>query len=89
MINPQQLEGMVRQVLEQIPPQFGQAPEALKTQVKSVLQSALAQMDCVTREEFDTQAAVLAKTRAKLEALEQRLALWEAEQADETPSRND
>lgn len=81
MINPQQLEGLARQVLEQIPPQLGQAPEALKAQVKSVLQSALAQMDCVTREEFDTQAAVLAKTRAKLEALEQRLAQWETAQS--------
>jgi BMFP domain-containing protein YqiC len=79
MFNPQQLEGMARKVLEVIPPQMGQAPEALKAQLKSTLTRALQDMDLVTREEFDTQAAVLAKTRAKLEALEKRLSEWETE----------
>jgi len=39
-----------------------------------VLQSQLAQLDLVTREEFDVQATVLKRTREKLAALEQRLA---------------
>jgi len=38
----------------------------------------LLKLDLVTREEFDVQAQVLAKTRAKLEALETRLAELEA-----------
>jgi BMFP domain-containing protein YqiC len=38
-------------------------------------------LDLVTREEFDIQAQVLAKTRAKLEALEQRVADLEAKLA--------
>jgi BMFP domain-containing protein YqiC len=33
----------------------------------------LARLDLVTREEFEVQKAVLAKTRQKLEALEQRI----------------
>lgn len=37
------------------------------------LQAALARLDLVTREEFDAQAAVLLRTRLKLEALEQQL----------------
>lgn len=37
------------------------------------VQAVLARLDLVTREEFDAQAAVLARTRAKLEALEQQL----------------
>jgi BMFP domain-containing protein YqiC len=77
MFNPQQLEGLARKVLDVIPAEMGQAPEAMKAQVKATLQRALQDMDMVTREEFDTQRAVLAKTRAKLEALEQRLAEWE------------
>ncbi len=36
-------------------------------------------LDLVTREEFDIQAQVLAKTRAKLEALEARVAALEAQ----------
>jgi len=39
-----------------------------------VLQSQLASLDLVTREEFDVQANVLKRTREKLAALEQRLA---------------
>lgn len=37
------------------------------------VQAVLTRLDLVTREEFDAQAAVLARTRAKLEALEQQL----------------
>jgi ubiquinone biosynthesis accessory factor UbiK len=45
-----------------------------KREMHIALQSALAKLDLVTREEFDAQAAVLARTRAKLEVLEQQLA---------------
>lgn len=44
---------------------------------KTFLVSALRQLDVVTREEFDVQAAMLAKTRERLEALEQQVALME------------
>jgi ubiquinone biosynthesis accessory factor UbiK len=54
---------------------------ALKTDAehnfKAVLQSALTRMDLVSRQEFDVQAALLARTREKLAALEQRLAQLE------------
>ena len=38
------------------------------------MESALSRMDLVTREEFDVQTAVLARTREKLETLERRVA---------------
>jgi BMFP domain-containing protein YqiC len=41
------------------------------------LQAALARLDLVTREEFDAQAAVLQRTRQKLELLERELARLE------------
>jgi len=43
-----------------------------------LLRGALGRLDFVSREEFDIQAALLARTREKLEALEERLALLEA-----------
>jgi hypothetical protein len=43
-----------------------------------MLASSLARLDLVPRAEFDVQAQVLLKTRAKLEALETRLAELEA-----------
>jgi hypothetical protein len=41
---------------------------------KTVLQNKLAQLDVVTRDEFDIQTQVLIKTRAKLTELESKLA---------------
>lgn len=41
---------------------------------KTFLVSALRQLDVVTREEFDVQAAMLARTRERLEALEKQVA---------------
>jgi BMFP domain-containing protein YqiC len=38
-----------------------------------VLQSSFARLDLVTREEFDAQAAVLGRTREKVEQLERTL----------------
>jgi BMFP domain-containing protein YqiC len=46
----------------------------LQRNLKAVLTQQFAQLDLVTREEFDAQARVLARTRQKLEALERRLA---------------
>lgn len=44
-----------------------------KQELHGLLQSVLGKLDLVTREEFDAQTAVLARTRQKLEALEARL----------------
>ena len=46
--------------------------------VKAVLGTAFTKLDLVTREEFDVQKEVLARTRAKLETLEARIAELEA-----------
>ncbi len=41
--------------------------------LKTLLQQQLSEFEFVSREEFDIQARVLQRTRAKLEALETRL----------------
>jgi BMFP domain-containing protein YqiC len=46
--------------------------------IKLMLGAGLARLDLVPRAEFDVQAAVLLKTREKIDALEQRLAALEA-----------
>ncbi len=46
--------------------------------LKAVLTALFAKLDLVTREEFDVQAQVLARTREKLAELEARLARLEA-----------
>jgi hypothetical protein len=50
----------------------------MQKNMKALLSQQFARMDLVTREEFDTQAQVLARTREKLEALERRVSQFEA-----------
>ncbi|WXL26180.1 accessory factor UbiK family protein [Ectopseudomonas mendocina] len=45
-----------------------------EAQFKALLQSTFSKLDLVSREEFDSQMVVLARTRAHLEALEAKLA---------------
>ena len=59
------------------------APDVEK-HLKSLLQSALAKLDVVSRDEFETQQVVLQRTRERLEALEKRVA--EMEQRAQPPS---
>ena len=45
----------------------------LESNFRGVLQTGIGKLDLVTREEFEVQEAVLARTREKLERLEARL----------------
>jgi BMFP domain-containing protein YqiC len=50
----------------------------MEKNIKAALAGFLGRLDVVTREEFDVQAQVLARTREKLQELEDRLAQLEA-----------
>jgi BMFP domain-containing protein YqiC len=52
----------------------------LEKNLRVLLQSALGRLDLVAREEYDVQREVLARTRAKLQELEARLAELEKKQ---------
>ena len=58
----------------------------IEKNVKALLQGGLARLDVVTRAEFETQAAVLLKTREKLERMEARVAELEARFATPPPT---
>ena len=66
------LQGKINQALESGP------AKDIERNVKAAMTQGFAKLDLVTREEFDIQAQVLAKTRAKLEALELRVVALEA-----------
>ena len=64
----QKIEETVEQMVQNSP--FKDVGQNAKT----FLVSALRQLDVVTREEFDVQAAMLARTRERLEALDKQVA---------------
>jgi len=67
------IENIARKLAEAVPEGLKSVREDLEGNFRSVLKASLAKLDLVTREEFEVQEAVLAKTRGKLEALEARL----------------
>ena len=77
--DPRFLEDLAKRLSEAMPPQLAALKSDVEANFKSVLQAGLALLDLVTRQEFDVQAGVLARTRDKLIALEGRLAALEAE----------
>lgn len=74
MIKAEVVEDIVNKVEQFIPEDLKTMRQDFAKNMKSVLTASLQKADLVTREEFEVQKAVLAKTRAKLEALEQELA---------------
>ncbi len=69
------LQGKINQAIESSP------AKDIEKNVKAMMTQGFSKLDLVTREEFDIQNQVLAKTRARLEALEARLAELEAKAA--------
>ena len=67
-----ELQDRIQQVLQQSP------AKDLEKNMKAMLNQGFAKLDLLTREEFEVQTEVLARTRAKLEALESRVAELEA-----------
>ncbi|HEY9380767.1 MAG TPA: accessory factor UbiK family protein [Burkholderiales bacterium] len=60
---------------------FAQSPaKDIERNVRAMMTSMFARLDLVTREEFDVQAELLARTREKLIELEARVAALEANQ---------
>lgn len=77
------LDELAKRLADSVPRNIKSMGEDVERNFKSLLQSAMAKMDLVTREEFDVQVAVLARTREKLEALEARLAALEKPATDD------
>lgn len=86
MIDPKSLDALVARIVEGLPAGFGQVHEDLRNNLHAAVSAALARMDLVSREEFDVQSAVLARTREKLTALEAKVAeLEHALDGDQEP----
>jgi BMFP domain-containing protein YqiC len=73
------LQSKIGQVIDNSP------AKDLEKNVKAMLSQGFSRLDLVTREDFDVQMQVLAKTRAKVDALEARLAELEALIRDRQP----
>jgi BMFP domain-containing protein YqiC len=78
MMNSKVIDELTKRLSGVLPPGANVLKEDMEKNVRSVLHAAFSKMDLVTREEFEVQAQVLQRSRAKLDALEKQVAELEA-----------
>ena len=90
MIDLRQIDDLARRLDTLVPPALREGREEMQENFKAALQAGLAKLDLVTREEFDVQRAVLARTRGQLDELRALVDRLEAElAARDTPPPRD
>jgi len=67
------IENLAKKLAESVPEGLRSMRDDLESNFRNVLRSGIGKLDLVTREEFEVQEAVLARTRQKLERLEAKL----------------
>jgi ubiquinone biosynthesis accessory factor UbiK len=72
------IDKLARRLAESVPENIRAMRADLEQNFRSVLRSSLSRLDLVTREEFEVQEAVLARTRQHCDAIEARVKALEA-----------
>lgn len=75
------IEDLASKLGNVIPPSFKGLRRELEENFRAVLSSNLERFDLVSRERFDLQADLLARTQSRLATLEKRLKALETQQA--------
>ena len=73
MYSDGKIETLVQKIIAAVPTDLRQAKVDMEKNLKAIISAGLAKMDLVTREEFDVQAELLARTRTALEKIQRHL----------------
>ena len=73
MFAPKQLEDLAKNLFAALPSSLQSLETDIQQQFKEILHATFTRMDLVTREEFDVQIKVLARTREKIDALQKQV----------------
>ena len=71
------IEGLIRRLTEDLPASLQAVRADIEAHAGRVLRDGARKLDLVSREEFDAQSQVLARSRALIDALEARVAALE------------
>ncbi len=77
MLDPKFIDDLTRRLSGAMPAAAKAMQADLEKNMRAAVQAALSKLDLVTREEFDVQSKVLARSRAKIEQLEKQVAALE------------
>ncbi len=78
MLDTRILDDIARRLSDAMPASARAVQDDLEKNLRAAAQAAFAKLDLVTREEFDVQRKLLARSRAKIELLEKQVAELEA-----------
>lgn len=70
MFDPKQFDELAKSLFATLPNSLQNIEKDIQQKFKEVLQATFTRMDLITREEFDVQCKVLARTREKLDQLQ-------------------
>ena len=73
MIDPENLDNLAQKLVDALPSGFVNAQQDAKKTFRAGLESTLSKLKLVSREEYEIQSAVLARSREKLERLEKQV----------------
>lgn len=73
MIDTKTLDDFAHMIAAMMPANLANLRQELEKHLRVGLESFFQEIDLVTREEYDVQVAVLARTRERLESLETRI----------------
>lgn len=73
MFDRTQIEELAESLYAALPVSMQNIKQEIQQQFKDILQVGFIRMDLVTREEFEVQIKVLARTREKVDALQDQL----------------
>ncbi len=79
MLDPKFLDDLTQRLAGAMPPAAKAMQADVEKNLRAAVQAALGRLDLVTREEFDVQTKVLARSRARIEQLEKQIATLEAQ----------
>ncbi|MEJ2620754.1 MAG: accessory factor UbiK family protein [Candidatus Thiodiazotropha sp.] len=80
MIDSKIIDDLAKRLSNTLPTGIQSLQEDVLKNLRAGLESGLARLDLVSREEFEVQAAVLSRTREKLKRLEERVKALEEQQ---------
>ncbi|MCA0402912.1 MAG: accessory factor UbiK family protein [Proteobacteria bacterium] len=75
MFDPKQFDELAKKLFASLPTIVQSFEQDIQQKFKEILQATFSRLDLITREEFDIQTKVLARTREKLDMLEAQLQL--------------
>lgn len=86
-MDPKIFDDLARTLADAVPKGVRNLQHDLEKNVRAALERGFERLNLVSREEFEIQAAVLARTRSKVDALEKQIAALEAQLLERKPDK--